>query len=203
VKSATGHLNSIFLLGVFGSILVLISSCATAQSPEIVYPPDARRILSNYQVLSGVRGGIRGSPHTGIDIEADIGEPVLAAADGIVFRADRTAEAEHRILIAHGRDSDGNYVMSVHYHNSQNLVEKDQKVRRGQPIALAGSTGARGFTHFGVFKGPKGGPSNEWRYTDPHEYWVEGPYRITCFDPAKNYPASPIRFTYPLECKRR
>ena len=203
MKSATGHLNSISLLGVFGSILVLISSCATAQSPEIVYPPDARRILSNYQVLSGVRGGIRGSPHTGIDIEAEIGEPVLAAADGIVFRADSTVEAEHRVFIAHGRDSDGNYLMSVHFHNSHNLVEKDQKVRRGQPIALAGSTGTQGFTHFGVFKSATRGPSSEWKYADPHEYWLDGVYRVTCFDPAINYPTLPIRFTYPVECKRR
>jgi hypothetical protein len=28
-----------------------------------------------------------------------------------------------------------------------------------------------------------------------------GPFVIPCFDPNVNYPAAPIRFTYPVKCK--
>ncbi|MEK7783682.1 MAG: M23 family metallopeptidase [Candidatus Binatota bacterium] len=183
------------------AIVFLISGCAALQGPEIIYPPNAPRVLSHYGSFRGPGGGIRGSPHRGIDIEAKTGELVLAAAEGTVWSAGWTDGAEYRISIAHGRDADSNYVMTIYFHNSQNLVEKGQKVKRGQAIALPGSTGRTGFTHFGVMRGSTREYPKDWSDIDPHEYWVDGPYRITCFDPTRSYPSSPIRFTYPVECK--
>ena len=202
VKSGRSHLGNFPLFSVVSLLLTLISSCATLQGPEIIYPPNAPRVLSHYGSMMGPGGGRRDSLHRGIDIEARTGAPVLAAADGTVLTVGWSATAEYRISIAHGRDTDSHYLMTVYYHNSQNLVEKGQKVKRGQEIALPGSTGRTGFTHFGVMRGPTREYPKEWSDIDPHEYWVEGPYRITCFDPTKTYPPAPIRFTYPLECKR-
>ena len=183
------------------AIAALISSCATIQGPDIIYPPNAPRILSHYGLMIGPGGGRRDSPHRGIDIEAKTGEPVLAAADGTVLTAGWTAGADYRISMAHGRDADSNFIITIYYHNSQNLVEKGQSVKRGQEIALPGSTGRTGFTHFGVMRGPTREYPKDWSDIDPHEYWVDGPYRITCFDPKRIYPPSPIRFTYPVKCK--
>lgn len=151
--------------------------------------------------------------HDGMDIEGRlgdpygaIGEPVLAAADGIVLRSHWDNLGGLRIVIEHGQDTDGNYLRTVYLHSSELLVNQGDEVRRGQKIAKLGVTGG-GITsgvphlHFSVYRGPTKQYSKEWKHIDPHEYWVDGSYRITCYDPARNYPTSPIRFTYPVECK--
>lgn len=94
-----------------------------------------------------VWGGILSSPfgyrhgvfHSGLDIAASKGEPVRACADGrVIVTGTRKGFRSYgqTVLIDHGRD------VYTHYaHLSRILCKKGQKVRKGQTIALVGSTG--------------------------------------------------------------
>lgn len=189
----------------FGAVLLsaaaLSGGCALSASPDIYYPPSARKILSDYGSFVGPAGGLRGWPHAGIDIETGGEEKVYAAADGLVVRANYSAQGEYRVMLYHGRDADGQHVITDYFHNSLNLVEKGQQVKRGDAIAVSGTLRRVSFTHFGVLKNTTEELSRRWKHHDPHDYWVDGPGKITCFDAAKVYAKWPIRFTYPVKCR--
>lgn len=195
------------------------------QVPE-VYPPGAPRVISGYGSLIGVRGGHRASPHDGLDIERKLGkpyagrgEPVLAAADGKVIIAGFRTVGGNRIIVYHGKDIEGRHLYTGYAHMDELLVETGQTVKRGQKIGTVGDTGSGSFgvphLHLNLFHSPTDRyqiskltigervsfPDGQ-TIVDPHEYWYDGYYRITCFDPKRNYSTSPIRFTYPVECKR-
>lgn len=75
--------------------------------------------------------------HTGIDVPAPIGTPIIAANTGTVkyVRYNTTGYGYH-MLIDHG---DGFY--TLYAHTSKILVTAGQKVAKGQTIALVGATG--------------------------------------------------------------
>lgn len=78
----------------------------------------------------------RALPHEGIDISAPHGTPILAAAKGTVVSARWMAGLGYTVEIDHG------YGYSTRYgHASKLLVRRGQRVERGGPIALVGSTG--------------------------------------------------------------
>lgn len=75
--------------------------------------------------------------HPGIDIANDTGTPIVATADGIVVVAGWNAGGYGNMVdIDHG-----NGMMTRYGHASQVLVSAGQFVKRGQIIALMGSTG--------------------------------------------------------------
>ncbi len=74
--------------------------------------------------------------HTGIDIAAVWGSPVLAAADGRVIYAGWFGGYGKIVVIDHGQE-----VSTLYGHLSQWLVAVGDEVRRGQPIARVGNTG--------------------------------------------------------------
>ncbi|MBS3113877.1 M23 family metallopeptidase [Candidatus Woesearchaeota archaeon] len=205
------NLSHIIGAGLTGlAAIVESSSFAVAQDSKIVYPPGAPKIASDYLDTWGFLRGRYGyertlGPHTGIDIDVLIGHPVLAAADGVIFRSHWSNDSGWRIVIEHGKDVDGSYLRTIYLHNDKNLVAPGENIKRGQIIALSGVSGRMSYDyphlHFMVYKGPTQKYSEEWTHVNPHEYWVDGPYRITCFDTSKGYQNSSIRFTYPVECK--
>lgn len=74
--------------------------------------------------------------HRGMDIAAPPGSPVRATADGVVRLARWSGGYGNVVVIDHG------YGYSTRYgHNRQLLVNEGDKVRRGQLIALVGTTG--------------------------------------------------------------
>ena len=82
--------------------------------------------------------GEPGSYHTGLDLAADTGTPILAPADGIVIlAADAPFTLEGKLLMVdHGMG-----LSSAFLHCSAHRVSEGDAVRQGQAIAEVGMTG--------------------------------------------------------------
>jgi murein DD-endopeptidase MepM/ murein hydrolase activator NlpD len=87
--------------------------------------------------------GLRKSPftgrkekHKGWDIGARLGSTIRATADGVVRVSGRESGYGKMLEIDHG------YGITTRYgHNSKNLVKVGDRIKRGDKIALVGSTG--------------------------------------------------------------
>jgi murein DD-endopeptidase MepM/ murein hydrolase activator NlpD len=75
--------------------------------------------------------------HSGIDLAADLGQSVSAAARGTVRRAEYTDTGGNLLEIAHGPT-----VTTRYEHLSYFLVKVGDVVQQGEPIGLAGQSGA-------------------------------------------------------------
>lgn len=84
-------------------------------------------------------------PHQGVEFNNPDGTPVLAAGDGVVAFAGEAESGALTVAIRHDRQfraPDGaRFVFTVYYHHSRLLVRAGDRVRAGDPIALAGNTG--------------------------------------------------------------
>jgi murein DD-endopeptidase MepM/ murein hydrolase activator NlpD len=74
--------------------------------------------------------------HTGIDITMPTGTPLHATADGVVSFAARSGGNGNIVVIEHGHG-----LTTVYAHASKTTVKAGQAVKRGDVIALSGSTG--------------------------------------------------------------
>ncbi|MCT4507656.1 MAG: peptidoglycan DD-metalloendopeptidase family protein [Tepidibacter sp.] len=74
--------------------------------------------------------------HTGVDIGAPMGASIVAANDGKVMFSGWKGGYGNTVMIDHGGG-----IVTLYAHNSKLLVKNGQKVKRGQAIAKAGSTG--------------------------------------------------------------
>lgn len=103
----------------------------------------AHGILTSYfgtrqDPISGGR-----SFHQGVDIANNYGTPVVATADGVVTKADYV-EGGYGLVV---ELDNGNGFTTRYGHNSSSVVHVGQKVKKGQTIALMGSTGRSTGTH--------------------------------------------------------
>lgn len=97
--------------------------------------PGRTRISSPYgNRTHPVLGGTRF--HSGIDIPAPTGTPIIAAASGTVIMSQYSGSYGNVVIVDHG-----NGVSTLYAHNSRNQVSVGQRVQAGQTIALIGSTG--------------------------------------------------------------
>lgn len=88
--------------------------------------------------------------HNGVDLDGRLGDPVMAAAAGLVVYAGLQGGYGKQVVLDHG---DG---VRTHYsHLSKILVEPGQTVAEGDAIALVGSTGRSTgpHLHFAVTNG--------------------------------------------------
>ncbi len=76
------------------------------------------------------------SPHSGLDIAADAGTPILAAGDGTVTLSDDLYFNGKTLFIDHGQG-----LVTMYCHMSELLVAEGDVVEQGQEIGLVGSTG--------------------------------------------------------------
>ena len=74
--------------------------------------------------------------HTGLDYQAAMGAPIVAAAGGVVVTAEMHPEYGNMVEIDHG-----NGLVTRYGHTSRMLVKKGDLIKRGQQIALVGTTG--------------------------------------------------------------
>ena len=74
--------------------------------------------------------------HTGVDISSSKGDPILAAATGVVEYSAYSKGYGYHVIIDHK-----NGYRTLYGHSSKLLVKKGELVKKGQTIALVGSTG--------------------------------------------------------------
>lgn len=101
-------------------------------------------------------------PHYGIDISARRGAPVLATAAGTVRNAGWENGHGNFVEIDHG-----NGLKTTYSHNSRILVKDGQRVKRGDTIALVGSTGFSVAPHVHYEVHENGSPIDPLRYIFP------------------------------------
>ncbi|HKD66862.1 MAG TPA: M23 family metallopeptidase [Candidatus Binataceae bacterium] len=134
--------------------LSVLASCSTYSPPPPLPPPRmAAAPLPSIQrqrsftiprfdwplaqgKLSSGFGLRRGAMHEGVDIAAPVGTPVMAAANGQVIFAGRMHGYGRIVIIQHA-----DHYVTVYAHDSSNLVEPGQIVRRGQVIGYVGRSG--------------------------------------------------------------
>ena len=91
--------------------------------------------------VTSTYGRRRNGWHRGIDIKAELGTPVVAAAPGVVIMSGVEALYGRVIKIEHDQG-----FVTIYAHNDQNLVEVGGRVVAGETIATVGRTG-RATTH--------------------------------------------------------
>ena len=121
--------------------------------------PSSHTITSEYGYRGDPFGGSGGGFHSGIDIGAPAGTPIVAASAGTVAWSSFSSTAGNWIGISHG-----NGVVSVYMHMSARIAKAGQHVNKGQTIGLVGTTGSStgNHLHFGVQK--------NGAYVNPHNY---------------------------------
>ena len=114
----------------------------------------SRLPIANSYITSGFGG--RADPfggghqfHKGIDFEADVGDPVLAVADGVVSYSGVRSGYGNVVEVDHG-----NGYVTRYAHNSTLERQVGDLVRSGQEIAKAGSSGRStgAHVHFEVWQ---------------------------------------------------
>lgn len=120
--------------------------------------PEYTRLSDDYGMRMHPTLGIE-KFHSGIDLAAPTGSPILAAYDGEVVAAGYSASMGNYIMIDHG-DS----LYTIYMHASSLGVSKGQMVVKGEKIAAVGSTGRSTgpHLHFGVRQ--NGEYVNPWIY---------------------------------------
>lgn len=75
--------------------------------------------------------------HDGIDIPAPKGTPIVSVDSGVVIYSDNGIRGYgNMIVVAHSEE-----VFTVYAHNKKNLVDKGDKVKKGEIIGQVGNTG--------------------------------------------------------------
>jgi len=101
-------------------------------------------------------------PHEGIDVSAPMGAEIEAPAAGIVTKVDWVEGYGNMLTVDHG------YGLVTRYaHCSKILVVRGQRVKRGQRIALVGSTGLSTGPHLHYEVWVNGKPVNPAKYVLP------------------------------------
>ena len=154
------------------------------------------RILSEYGTMVAVArnddGTARGrsTPHDGVDIGLyEIGDPVIASADGIVSWVGGDPKYGTEVVITHS----GGY-RTGYLHLARSTVSVGDRVSRGMTVGEAGlfwGSGEVVHVHWRLWRIVRGGRSPT---EDPL------PKTTGCFDGRKLYPTDRLVLTFPVRC---
>ncbi|MBB6735015.1 M23 family metallopeptidase [Cohnella zeiphila] len=100
-----------------------------------IWPTDNRRITSLFGVRTDPFTG-KARFHAGLDIAGHVGDPIFAAADGVVALSEKDSAEGNNIIIDHG-----NGIRTWYMHMSKLIATVGQKVAKGEQIGELGSTG--------------------------------------------------------------
>jgi murein DD-endopeptidase MepM/ murein hydrolase activator NlpD len=104
----------------------------TKERPKLLWPT-ALRVINQYY----------GWRHTGVDIDGDYKDPIYASEDGVVETAGWNSGGYGlQIVINHQNGMKTRYA-----HASKLFVKVGQAVKRGEVIAMVGTTGRSTGTH--------------------------------------------------------
>ncbi|MBI5969233.1 MAG: M23 family metallopeptidase [Deltaproteobacteria bacterium] len=97
--------------------------------------------------LSRIINGQHRSPHTGIDLRAEEGTPVLACNSGMVVLVDQLFFSGKSVILDHGWG-----LYSMYFHLSEALVKEGDRISTGAMLGRVGSTGrsTRPHLHWGI-----------------------------------------------------
>ncbi len=149
----------------------------TRSFQELIDQLEAKRsVLASTPTIWPVKGwltagfGYRRSPftglrqmHEGVDISNSVGTPVIAPADGMVSYAGPLGGFGNVISIDHGHN-----ISTFYAHLQQHKVSQGQRIKRGDLIALVGTTGRATGPHLHYEIQVNGSPVNPSKYViDP------------------------------------
>ncbi|OOG49038.1 peptidoglycan DD-metalloendopeptidase family protein [Rhodanobacter sp. C01] len=129
--------------------VVPVAGVPSPPAPVVASPPLPVSVSGPARAVSGVNwrwpaeGSLisrfqSGDAIPGIEIAGKQGDPVRAAADGVVVYSGNGLVGYGELVIIKHNDS----FLSAYGHNSKRLVKEGQRVSAGQQIAEMGSTGA-------------------------------------------------------------
>lgn len=81
-------------------------------------------------------------PHSGLDVRADSGQPVMASAAGVVLAVEDYFFNGRTVFVDHG-----NGLITMYCHLKRFNVKVGRKVRKGQRLGLVGQTGRASGPH--------------------------------------------------------
>ena len=97
--------------------------------------------------LRRIINGVAKNPHSGVDVAAEEGQEVKAPNNATVAMVDNQFFSGNSVILDHGQG-----IYTMFFHLSKVLVEEGQQVKKGDVIALVGSTGRStgAHLHWGV-----------------------------------------------------
>lgn len=175
---------------------VILAGCASTGAPMI-----CSDYLSTRNCIGGryLEGG-----HHGIDFRADPGTEVISATRGTVTRLQTDPCYGYSITVATDlvsrMDGVDEPVYAVYAHAKPiDGLKVSRKLNPGEPIGrvipLLGTTcyGSREHVHYELRV-----RNAASRHIDPHQFWADGPGRVSCFKPGTEVPSG--RAVAPVRC---
>jgi murein DD-endopeptidase MepM/ murein hydrolase activator NlpD len=122
------------------------------------WPVDGGWISSGFGVRADPFNGHQ-SMHEGVDIASHMGSPVLAVGDGVVTHSGERAGYGLLVEVTHESG-----LVTRYAHTSATLVKVGDRVKKGQSIALVGTSGRSTGPHLHFEVVRNGSPVNPMRY---------------------------------------
>ncbi|MFD2704400.1 peptidoglycan DD-metalloendopeptidase family protein [Salibacterium lacus] len=128
------YVQRFVLVGFFSLFLLLLfffigaSSMYAQEEKDYIWPLEGGTVTDTF--------GSRQGNHDGIDIAAETGTNVKAAADGEIIRSDYSSTYGHVVMMQHKSDAE-----TVYAHLSKRTVKDGEKVKQGETVGQVGNTG--------------------------------------------------------------